>query len=327
MHILVTTQCNQSCPYCFASDAMATHRDRLFMSLESFERCLDLAATGERRDVALFGGEPTLHPDFASMLGKSLDRGFFVRVFTNFLFNVDFERLHDERVTIVANINRRESYAPGALNRVLANLQRFCRNVTLGYNIYNFGDGYRFVLDLIEEHQLRLRQLRLGVASPTPTRSNDFIDIGHYDRVGRHVVNMGRYASARGIRFVYDCGFVRCMFNDEEMKTLTALGSPPSFVCGTPVDVGPALDVWHCFPLSAYQSVPLASFDTIRELVDALSSMYKPYQAFGVKKECTTCQHKAAGVCYGGCLGHVLATVERAQATPSRMEPRYVETH
>ena len=47
----------------------------------------------------------------------------------------------------------------------------------------------------------------------------------------------------------------------EELSELEALGSTPMYACGTPVDVSPSLDAWHCFPMSGLPGVRLEDYE------------------------------------------------------------------
>ena len=65
--IEVTDRCNLSCPTCYASSSPTHGRHR---TLEEIEMMLDaiVASEGEPDVVQLSGGEPTIHPDFFTIL-------------------------------------------------------------------------------------------------------------------------------------------------------------------------------------------------------------------------------------------------------------------
>jgi len=310
MHIMITSECNQGCPYCFAADAMGALSAKSEMEFDDYRRCIDLVARSERKVASLFGGEPTLHPEFERMVDHALGRGLKVQLFTNFIFEDDVPSLHDERVTITANINSPDWYPERTRAIVENNVARFRRNAVLGFNVYSFEPRYEGVIDWIDGHDLANRSLRLGIASPTPTRENAFIPVAEYDRVGGILVEMARYGHARKVKLLYDCGFVRCMFTEEQIATLSSMGSAPLYQCGTPVDVAPDLSAFNCFPLSAYKAVRMTDYGSVRELTEALATMYQPYLAMGVKRACPSCEHHLRGECFGGCLGHVLAALD-----------------
>jgi len=71
----LTTRCNRSCPDCPSSGGRAG----IDLSLPLAERLLSLLE-GETRGLILTGGEPTLHPDFGTILHTARKRGFIDRV-------------------------------------------------------------------------------------------------------------------------------------------------------------------------------------------------------------------------------------------------------
>src|SRR5512141_1013400 len=84
MNILVTTICNRRCPYCFAASRVSNSaaKDSSYITLENFKRAL---AFGSKMEpvVGILGGEPSLHPEFASLIEQTWAAGFDAKIFTN----------------------------------------------------------------------------------------------------------------------------------------------------------------------------------------------------------------------------------------------------
>jgi len=310
INLMLTRKCNQSCAYCFASEAMDNPREDDSMTIEECKWCIDRLAGEEDVTISLLGGEPTLHPHLARIVEYALDKCLRVLVFSNLLTPRIFECLTSNRVDIVANINRLDSYNAAQLENIRRNLDRYSDNVIIGFNIHTLESDYIEVLDLVDLHGLDKMELRLGFASPTPTRDNSFVPVDDFDKVGPYLVKLADHCRSRSIKVGYDCGFVRCMFDEEDLEELDRLDAAAEFPCGTPLDIGPGLRAWHCFPLSAYRSLYAPDFGSFAELRERLSAIYHPFRAFGVKKECALCDHKTSGLCHGGCLGHVLASLD-----------------
>ena len=75
MLIEITQSCNLTCPTCYAG---SSPQNKSFMSLEKFESTLDgllEMGKGEADLIQLSGGEPTIHPDFFTMLQMAIDKG------------------------------------------------------------------------------------------------------------------------------------------------------------------------------------------------------------------------------------------------------------
>ena len=314
INLMLTRRCNQACPYCFAEDAMRTDEGQQDMTFDDGVMCLDRHVQEGGGAVAFLGGEPTLHRDFGKLVQYALDRDLDVVVFSNLLTPKSFDVLTHERVSIVANINPLSTYRASQLTNIRRNLTRYRQRVSLGYNICDLQRDFEGILELYGEIGIARSYLRLGIASPTPGGQNRHIPVSRFSELGEFVVDLARACRSRGITIGYDCGFVPCMFSDEELEELAQLESPARFNCGAPSDISPSLDVFHCFPLSTRRSVHVTEWPTLGEVRMELQRFYDPFRSLGIKKECPTCEHRSNGKCPGGCLGHAL--VGLGGATP-----------
>ncbi|HEV3172193.1 MAG TPA: radical SAM/SPASM domain-containing protein [Actinocrinis sp.] len=77
----ITGRCQLECVHCYAESSPAG--DHGAMAAEDWERVLAQAAAHGVEQVQLIGGEPTLHPDFARLVGRALELGLEVEVYTN----------------------------------------------------------------------------------------------------------------------------------------------------------------------------------------------------------------------------------------------------
>ncbi|MFJ2093099.1 radical SAM protein [Streptomyces sp. NPDC087901] len=81
LELEVTDRCQLACTHCYAESGPT--RDHGSMSVEDWTRIITEAAAGGARTVQLIGGEPTLHPEFAALLGHALEVGLRVQVYSN----------------------------------------------------------------------------------------------------------------------------------------------------------------------------------------------------------------------------------------------------
>ena len=75
MLIEITQSCNLTCPTCYAG---SSPQNKTFMSLEQFESTIDgllEMGKGEADLIQLSGGEPTIHPDFFTIVQMAIDKG------------------------------------------------------------------------------------------------------------------------------------------------------------------------------------------------------------------------------------------------------------
>ncbi len=101
--IELTDRCNLTCPTCYAASSPSHGRHR---TLAEIERMLDIvvASEGEPDVVQLSGGEPTLHPDFFTVMDMAK-----ARPIRHLMINTNGIRLAKDR----AFVERLAGYMPG----------------------------------------------------------------------------------------------------------------------------------------------------------------------------------------------------------------------
>ncbi|MBM4275128.1 MAG: radical SAM protein [Deltaproteobacteria bacterium] len=316
-NILLTTQCNRSCPYCFAQREMSgSPRDNL-LSWENLIYIADfLKASGERQ-VSLLGGEPTLHPECVDIILYLLERGFDVTVFTNGILSAarleEFRRhLTDipiERLTFTCNLN--DPVQTPASHQEARKIQRFLFVMgpwTMpGFNIYRLDFTLDFLFDLINRFGMK-RHLRLGVCHPVLGQRSGFIGPRDMGQVVERLYSYRRQFDALRVKPGLDCGFPLCQMPDEVLGWLHRFPGPVQFGCGPAVDISPDMSVYYCFPLARYKRKSLFEFDSLGQLEDHFQLLRHEIKAElpGIYDECDGCPHLENRVCEGGGLCHVL---------------------
>ena len=323
-NLTVSAVCNQHCPYCFTSDHLNDGRaSRSFLEIGDFDTRLDFLDRSGIDQVRLLGGEPTLHPQFPDLVGRARARGKKIVVFTNGLMSEEslacLEELPATECTVLVNVNDPAEAGEETTERQRAAIHRLGERVLLGFNIYRADFQPGFLLSLIAEASCRLA-VRLGIAHPCLSGDNRYIHPNQYVSVGQKIVRFARVAARVGVTVEFDCGFVRCMFSDEDLKTLEALGADVGWRCNPILDVGIDGQVIHCYPLSRLGNLPLTPETDAPALRSAFESLTRSYRQAGVFQECSTCPFKLSGVCPGGCLA---ATMRRFRHTSfSLVAPR-----
>jgi MoaA/NifB/PqqE/SkfB family radical SAM enzyme len=79
--LYITAACNRKCGYCFLPESYFA--SRAHMAQPMLRAILDWAVRGTVEEVALLGGEPALHPDFAGVVAAVADRRVQLRTVTN----------------------------------------------------------------------------------------------------------------------------------------------------------------------------------------------------------------------------------------------------
>lgn len=316
-NILVSRTCNQSCAYCFASDYLADsylEGSQPFLPLEAFDSRLEFLDRSEINQVRLLGGEPTLHPDFPELVHRAHLSHRHLLVFSNGWMPEaalqSLESLSPEECTVVINLSAGSNVDCEPARRQV--IQRLGLRAQPGYNIYQPSFDLNYLIPLILETGCR-RSVRLGLAQPALSASNQYLNPKQYPWVGQRIVQFALQAAREGIKIELDCGFVRCMFSEDDLKILKSIKADMGWHCSPILDIELEGHVFHCFPLSAAWQVELTSSDKASELRTRFSEKFKLYRLAGIYRQCSSCAYKLSQECSGGCLS---ATMLRFRSQP-----------
>ena len=330
-NLIISRVCNMACDYCFARQSMRlwqSDRSQQFISAAVFEERLDFLERSDVREIRLLGGEPTLHPDFFSLLRQAQKRGRRILVFSHGWLDEKtsafLESRSDTAILIMINMNAQprletsEKYSPARRRKILKRLGSLA---TLGYNIHGPGFDLEPLIKLIDGTGIR-RVIRLGLAQPVWNGNNAWLHPKLYPLVGQKIARFGKLAVEAGIKLEFDCGFVPCMFSEANREALQTQHPDLDWHCNPIPDLDIEGQAFHCFPLSGKISTTFTASERASEVRNRLIEQAKPYRTAGIYRECSVCKSKINGDCPGGCLS---ATLRRYhQAGTSLVVPREV---
>ncbi|MDD2336876.1 MAG: hypothetical protein PHD01_09905 [Geobacteraceae bacterium] len=317
MNILVTTVCNRRCPYCFAASRVSNAPENAeqghessFISSENFARALAFASKHEQI-MGILGGEPSLHPNFSSLIEQTWVAGFCAKVFTNGVWSEqtldEVGKLPDRtpsNLRLVVNTNHPDITSESeriAQQRLFSMLPEHC---CLSFNIHSLSQDLGFLVDIIMGHGL-MREIRLGIAAPLAEHASEFIPLSEYPKVAPLIMALAERCDAHNIRIGFDCGFTLCMFTPEQLGLLYSWGADFKASCGPAVDVGVDLTAWACFPLATLsKSVSIDEFRDSLELGRYFEEYFDALYSTGALSECIGCKHLKRKRCSGGCAAH-----------------------
>jgi MoaA/NifB/PqqE/SkfB family radical SAM enzyme len=316
-NILLNTECNRSCPYCFAGQEMS-RQPGVRMSWENLIYIADFLWVNGQRTVSLIGGEPTLHPQCVDFILYLLDRGFDLTLFSNGLLRPatlnDFDRyltnVLPDRFNIVCNLN--DPVQTPQTSSDEAQLRDFLLLMgswtTPGFNIYRPDFTLDFLFDHIQDYGMK-RHLRLGIAHPIPGRKSSFVRPQDMRHVVERLFTYRQLFETYRITLGFDCGFTVCSFSDQELGWLRRFSCRGNFHCSPAVDISPDMSLYHCFPLSNYRRRSLFEFDSLSEITTHFGRIRDEIKSelSGVFVECDGCRHRHDDVCNGGGLCHTVS--------------------
>jgi MoaA/NifB/PqqE/SkfB family radical SAM enzyme len=316
MNLIINDTCNRACPYCFARSKVGLSEgperaEGKNISLDNFERYLDFHVRSAVPQLKLLGGEPTLHPEFLELLRRAHERGLQIFVFTNGLWprkirdGIQAIPLAEWKLKFLFNVNE-----PHLQPAVQLQLAMECMKIAgphgqCGFNIYRKDFDLQFIPDLIDAAKLN-RDVRLGLASPIVGTENAFIEPEDYKVMGRRLLDQLRKLEERNVLGAFDCGFPLCMFSEDDLGSLALITRGFQSVCGFPIDVGPDLMAWPCFPLSNVENLPLLDFANAGELREHFTHKLEGMRRIGALDDCLGCKYLERKQCNGGCVAHTL---------------------
>ena len=305
MNILLTTACNLDCSYCFA-ESLKGAAGQQEMTLRELEWLL-LQLNPDIDEVRLMGGEPTLHSRYPEVMRLANDSGFIVTVFTNGTQAVLRQTAPNLPYQVLLNLNDWTSYDEGQQTEILNNLAALGEKVSLGTTVTQPDFDLSTHRRLIREYSLK-PVIRLGLAQPVIGGKNVYLPDRDLAAAHAAIAEWASKLAADGIRLNFDCGFMRCHFDDDQIEQLIRAGTILRFDCSPALDVGPGLKAWRCFAFSKGPALNLRKFTDFR----AASAWFERRDRYlGPQRE--SCSRHQSGWCQGGWLARQAIRAEQLE--------------
>jgi hypothetical protein len=316
MNLMVNNTCNRACPYCFAMSKVSLPDSALVagprnISLEDFGRYLDFHVASQLPQLKLLGGEPTLHPDFMELLRRAQERNLETLVLTNGLWPREIQcamrsiSMADWKLKFLFNVNEPHLQPASQVAQAKDSMKMAGKRGNCGFNIYRETFDIQFLADFIDECGLD-RTVRLGLASPIFGKENAHVAAGYFKSIGRRLADQLRSLEKRNVLGWFDCGFPLCMFPEESLGSVVLSSRGFQSICDYPIDVGPELTAWPCFPLSDFETVRIADFQNAAEVQAHFAKHLSLFRRRGALDECLACKFMERDQCCGGCVAHAL---------------------
>jgi len=318
-NIIFNGNCSRRCVYCFARQEDGETGQ---LSLDNLTMICDFLEGSQKRKINVLGGEPTLHAEFDVFLEYMISRGFTVHVFTNGMMGestlnalqvlISKWQLTRRRLKFIINVNEekyRTANEKDLQAKTFADLHEFS---TLSFNIFERDCHLDFLVELITENKL-IPEIRLGLAAPISGNGkgkpakNRFLPLEDYPLIAGKIMALSLRCQENAIDLVLDCGFPLCMVSDEEIGKLYKNKTQLKFVCHPIPDIGPDLNVFHCYPLWGYFPQKLTHFRHLKDIYTYFQSLLaKRAKKPGIFEKCGDCEYRPRGMCSGGCKGHYI---------------------
>lgn len=319
-NILLTTNCNLSCEFCFARERIQKI-PRQNMSMSNIEKVIQFLKHSNFPNLRLMGGEPTLHPQFEEIVKMGLHEGFHIDLLSNGTwkekYNNLFSGISPEHISFLLNVNHPDKYTKVEWQTIQNNLFRLnCRNgVSLSFNIVEIEPEYEYIFDLTQQYGIK--QIRLSFSLPIIGRNNRYIELADYKSAVPFIMKFVNKCRENNVSVCLDNAIPLCIFSYEEIGQLIlekVLDLSRNVSCEPVIDIGPDLTIWYCFCLSGIYNKKLDDFDNLEEIVNYYHQITRPMvNSTYSMKECVNCTYKETWNCQGGCLAFSYKALEQSE--------------
>lgn len=318
INVLLTNFCNQNCPFCFAAQEMANKRIDRQMSLADFKKTvLKIKKQGKNQNLKLLGGEPTLHSQFKEVINFGLQHLNHLQIFTNGIFNqslTDFLISKTPQIAFTFNVMTPGFLLKPDLRKLITNnIQQLARKtkITLSLTL-DMNTEIKPVFEAIGIKTLaKVSGFRLGFANPMAGEKN-YYQFVSFPKMGKQletIILLIRQSNQKAKIFL-NCGFTRCMFNDQQYALFKKEVISTGFGCfgkESAFDLQTDLTAFHCFPLSARNKIK-TQHRSFSQVEKKLLQQRFAYWAKIKQEVCVQCPFYGFGKdqCPGPCLAFLM---------------------
>ncbi len=322
-NILITNFCNQNCPFCFASLEMTNKHIKKAIEFSHFKKIALTYKQLGTSAIKLLGGEPTLHPQFQDIITFSQQHFSKIHIFTNGIFSqtlLEFFLNNPENLAFTFNLSTPGFNHNQKLNQLISShIITLATKIPLTLSL-TFSPSTRsqdLLTPSITQLLPKFDSVRLGIANPIAHSSN-FYTMDDFPKIGQLLEKLipKLLKINPNLTITTNCGFTRCMFTDQQFKTLSKLIPTLNlFGCWgkqAGLDINPNLETYQCFPLASHQRFQLNSNLQLASQIQhhrkqTLADRFQLWKQY-LPKKCQTCPFWGItpGKCPGPCLGFSL---------------------
>lgn len=324
-NIFLTSKCNLSCPYCFASEFV--NKDCSEFSFDDFLKVISLLKKDKYDELGLIGGEPTLYPYFIQVLSYLRDEAHFkeITIYTNGLEIDKFvDYLDHEKFRLLVNVNPPKNLG-SRYEKLSKNIELLkSKNIDfgLGINIYEENMDYSYIFDLLKLAECNDLRFSISISNEVKENTEDIIE--SYRIIKPTIISFFKDCLVRNIVPYFDCcSLPDCILTNEDrflMASLAKLGFENALLlnpvntcrtCQPVLDIFPDMTVGRCFGLAKYYRVALSKFKSIKMIEKYFFNSVDVYARLAyVHEKCEDCRFRLYNKC-GICFAYKLKKIDK----------------
>lgn len=307
VYVAISYNCNKQCSYCYADGLKKIFPED--MSIDNFIKVINWIKKN-KKDIMFIGGEPTIHPNFVTMLEICRKNRLKVDIATNNLYNPTIlKKLNKDYINyILINYNNPATYNPGDYSLFVRNLNSLKQKKIKFYFYYKFTSSFDDYLDLISLVKKYDSWIAISPMIPKYLQNKD-IPEKYFQTLSNKILELTAACEKKRIFCYFARPVPRCIFTKEQWRKLKKFGIRSRCYVGlnnnfsNRLVINPDLSIFPCSSL--YIKGPnVTSFDKIIKI----SRIYKrPYETLcwtPLWKKCRTCRYFISKKCQGSCLAY-----------------------
>ena len=306
-NIAINNFCNMKCPYCFANEFIEEKKEMI--NEEQLDKILlFLKNSTILNRIGIIGGEPSIHPNFISILKKiqnlAAEKNATVRIFSNGLELYNYINLFNNNTLTLLNVNHPNIIGINNFNKIKLTLycfkeQRKMNQVDIGINLYPKLSDYNYIIDLA--NKFNFSKIRCSYVAPA-CQYQGVNKTEYYNNAKPLFLNFVKDCKKNNIQINLDCNHIPfCYFSSEEKELMNGTVGGWHNLCNPVIDITPDFKATSCF--GAYELIDLNNFNTLEEVENycLFKKMY-PRRLQNNEGKCAECQKFINLSCQGGCL-------------------------
>ena len=311
--LVITSECNQRCEYCFSSNIIKKKEHMTLDQLETIYKFLDKSNNEFfKTDFALIGGEPTIHPHFLEFTKSVTKRNSgYNRIFSNGTNLCKYVKDIPQNFTFLINVNSPEKVGFENYKNTLSSIEELMihhRVFTVGCNLFPGQLDYNFIWSIVDKFRLPI--VRVSVASPSgkyssyQSRRDEYFNIMH-----NIFINFCKDSIKHMCKIGIDCNRIPfCYFNDEERHLIEYVMKDEIYyydkrICQPHLEIYPDYSINSCLIFSKeIEKKTIFDFNTPEEAYQYLQLQTEKLYRGTAYGRCANCIKHKNYECQGGCL-------------------------
>jgi MoaA/NifB/PqqE/SkfB family radical SAM enzyme len=310
LNVIMTYNCNLSCNFCFSNEL--SEKEPGYLDQNTLERILAWMEGKDFKQVSLFGGEPTIHPDFIGYIKRLNALGYRVYFASNGLYSEDvMNGLNDTDVLKVTfNIPGSKDYSSDKLRLLTENLRRFPSHIKKTFRITLSDNNKDFTILRQLVGEFRPDALSFALAFPSASLSNKFVDKGKISGFVRYIFDLIKIAEENDLYSALVKPIPLCEFTEKQLMDMLS-GINLFNVCDIHQDnyrqlmtISHTGTFYPCIALSNYSKIHIDSDPTLKDIAHYNALIVQRLLIRPVIKKCPDCNLFRSHMCQGFCYSY-----------------------